>query len=197
MTTPTRTPTAVLVIDVQVGLIQGDHPVYDGPAVVARIRTLTDRARQAGASIIYLLDRDVAPPDSEEWQLHPGLGAQDRDPRIRKAYSDSFYLTGLDGLLRERGVIRLVVCGCTTDACVDMTARRAVSLGYDVVLAGDAHTTTDNGFLTAPQSVAYYNLVLDGFGAEDSFGKGEHEILVQPAAEISFPWRTDRPSGTD
>ena len=81
---------------------------------------------------------------------------------------------------------RLIVCGCTTDACVDMTTRRAVSLGYDVVLASDAHTTTDNSFLTAPQSIAYYTLVLDGFGSGDGFGGGEHEILAQAAAEIDF-----------
>lgn len=186
VTTATSNPSALLVIDVQVGLIEGEHPVHGGPAVVARIRTLTDRAREAGVPVLYVLDKDVAPPDSDDWQLHPGLGAQDGDQRIRKAYSDSFYGTDLDDRLRERGVTRLVVCGCTTDACVDMTTRRAVSLGYDVVLAADAHTTTDNSFLTAPQSIAYYNVVLDGFGAEDGFGQGEHEILVTPAAEIGF-----------
>ena len=63
-----------------------------------------------------------------------------------------------------------------------MTARRAVALGYDVVLASDAHTTTDNSFLSAQQSIAYYNLMLDGFGAEDGFGNGEHEIVTSPAS---------------
>lgn len=186
VTTPTHNSSAILVIDVQVGLIQGERPVHAGPAVVTRIRTLTDRARQAGVPIFYIQDVDVAPPGSADWQLHPGLGATQEDPRIRKDYSDSFFHTDLDEQLRKRGVSRLVVCGCTTDACVDMTARRAVSLGYDVVLASDAHTTTDNEFLTAPSSIAYYNLVLDGFGAEDGFGGGEHEILAQPAAEIDF-----------
>lgn len=186
VTTATQNSSAVLVIDVQVGLIEGSKPVFRGTAVVARIRTMTDRARQVGVPILYVLDKDVAPPDSPDWQLHPGLGAREDDPRVRKAYSDSFYRTDLHEQLRERGVTRLVLCGCTTDACVDMTARRAVSLGYDVVLASDAHTTTDNSFLTAPKSIAYYNLVLDGFGAEDGFGEGMHEILAQPAAEIEF-----------
>lgn len=186
VTTQTHGSTAVLVIDVQVGLINGERPVHGGPAVVTRIRTLTDRARQAGVPILYLLDKDVAPPDSDEWQLHPGLGAKTDDPRIRKDYSDSFFHTGLQDQLGALGITRVVICGCTTDACIDMTSRRAVSLGYDVVLVGDAHTTTDNEFLTAQQSVAYYNLVLDGFGAEDGFGAGEHEIIVQPAAEIDL-----------
>ena len=177
---------AVLVIDVQVDLIQGKRPVYNGSAVVARIRSLTERARQAGVPIIYLLDTDVAEPDSPGWQLDPGLHAREDDRRIRKDYSDSFYHTDLHEQLQALGVSRVVVCGCTTDACVDMTARRAVSLGYDVVLASDAHTTTDNPYLTARQSIAYYNQVLDGFGAEDGFGNGQHEIVTKGCAEIDF-----------
>jgi nicotinamidase-related amidase len=186
MSVPRRTSDAVLVIDAQVDLIQGDKPVYNGSAVVARIRSLTERARQAGVLVIYLLDKDVAPPDSPGWQLDPGLHARDDDPRIRKDYSDSFHHTDLDDQLQQRGVTRVIVCGCTTDACVDLTARRAVSLGYDVVLASDAHTTTDNSFLSAQQSIAYYNRMLDGFGAEDGFGNGEHEIVTKPCFEIDF-----------
>ena len=179
-------PSAVLVIDVQVDLIQGSHPAHNGSAVVARVRSLTERARQAGVPVIYLLDKDVAEPDSPGWQLDPGLHPREDDLRIRKDYSDSFHHTDLHEQLQARGVSRVIVCGCTTDACVDMTARRAVSLGYDVVLASDAHTTTDNSYLSAPQSIAYYNRMLDGFGAEDGFGNGEHEIATLPCAEIDF-----------
>jgi len=179
-------PSAVLVIDVQVDLIHGSRPVHDGKAVVARIGSLTERAGQAGVPVVYVLDKDVAKPDSPGWQLDPGLDAREDDLRIRKDYSDSFHHTDLHQQLQARGISRVIVCGCTTDACVDMTARRAVSLGYDVVLASDAHTTTDNSFLSAPQSIAYYNRVLDGFGAEDGFGNGEHEIVTLPCAEIDF-----------
>ncbi len=118
---------AILVIDTQVDLIQGKKPVYNGSAVVARIRSLTERARLAGVPVVYLLDKDVAEPDSPGWQLEPGLHARDEDLRIRKDYADSFHHTDLHEQLQERGVTRVIVCGCTTDACVDMTARRAVS----------------------------------------------------------------------
>lgn len=56
-----------------------------------------------------------------------------------------------------------------------------MSLGFDVVLVSDAYTTRDNRFLSAAKSIEYYNLVLDGFGAEDSVGKGEHEVTLQPS----------------
>lgn len=179
-------PSALLVVDVQLGLIEGPEPVYEGATVVECIKGLIERARAAGAAVIYVQDKDVAPPESAAWQLHPRLAARPDEPRVRKAYADSFYGTGLHDELATRGVRRLVICGCTTDSCVAMTCRRAVSLGYDVVLVADAHTTTDNRFMTAAESIAYYNIVLDGFGAEDGFGGGEHELVVQPASEIVF-----------
>ena len=74
--------------------------------------------------------------------------------------------------------------GCKTDACVEMTCRRAVSLGYDVTLVKDGHSTTDNRFMSAAQSIEYYNLVLDGFGAEDGFGAGQDEVRVLSSHEL-------------
>lgn len=41
------------------------------------------------------------------------------------------------------GVNGLIVAGCRTECCVDTTVLRAVSRGYDVMLASDAHTTAD------------------------------------------------------
>lgn len=85
-----------------------------------------------------------------------------------------------------RSTQRLIVVGCKTDACVDATCRRAISLGYDVTLVADGHSTSDNQFLTAPQSIAYYNVILDELGLEDGFGNGEHSISVQPMGELVF-----------
>jgi nicotinamidase-related amidase len=178
--------TAILVVDVQRGLTQGPGRVYDAEGLVARIRDLTDRARAAGVPVIYIQDDDVGPLDSEAWQLDPGLAAQPGDPRVRKAFSDSFYETDLQRLLDERGARRLVVVGCQTDACVDMTARRAVSLGYDVVLGEDGHSTVDNRFMAAPVSIEYYNLVLDELGMRDGFGAGRSILRVEPVAEIAL-----------
>lgn len=177
---------AVLVVDVQVGLLTGPKPVYAGAKVVARIATVLHQARAAGCPVIYVQDNDVGPLDSPAWQITPALAPAPTDPVIRKAYGDSFYGTELDALLQQRGITQLIVVGCKTDACVDITSRRAVSLGYAVTLVSDAHTTTDNEFLSAPQSIAYYNLVLEDFGREDGFGNGRHWITVQPAHALTF-----------
>jgi nicotinamidase-related amidase len=177
---------ALLVIDVQVGLITGKDPVYTADAVLARIAELIARARASGALVAYVQDKDVGGVGSPEWQIHPRVAPAAGDLVVGKAWGDSFYETELHAELQARGITRLVIAGMKTNFCVDATSRRAVALGYDVTLAADAHTTTDNRVLSAAQTIAYHNDLLWGFGEEDGFGAGKHWIAVQPSAEIAF-----------
>ena len=62
---------------------------------------------------------------------------------IGKTASDSFYRTSLEDELRRLGTTQLIVTGMQTEFCVDTTCRRALSLGFDVTLVSDAHTTKD------------------------------------------------------
>ena len=97
---------------------------------------------------------------------------------LRKTASDSFHLTGLQDLLRSHGVTSLVVCGMQSDFCVDTTTRRALALGYPVVLVADGHTTLDNRVLAAAQIVAHHNETLANL---ESFGP---RVLPVPAAQV-------------
>lgn len=185
-----RTTTALLVIDVQVGLIEGPNPVYEADSILERIAHLIAAARAAGTPVIYAQDKDVGGIGTPEWQIHPAVAPAAGDLVVRKAWSDSFRETDLGDELRARGITQLVIVGMKTDFCVDMTSRRAVALGYDVTLVADAHTTTDNRVLTAAQTIAYHNDLLYEFGAEDGFGDGQHWITVKPSSEISFSHRS-------
>jgi nicotinamidase-related amidase len=180
------TTTALLVIDVQVGLIAGPNPVYQADAVLERIAGLIAAARAADTPVIYVQDKDVGGVGTPEWQVHPAVAPLPRELAVRKAWSDSFYETVLGAELQARGITELVIVGMKTDVCVTMTSMRAVALGYDVTLVADAHTTTDGNLLTAAQTIAYHNDFLWDFGAEDGFGAGKHSITVKPASEISF-----------
>jgi len=62
-----------------------------------------------------------------------------------------------------RGIKKLVITGLQTEYCVDTTCRRAYSLGYDVVLVKDAHSTWDSGDLSAQQIIDHHNNVLGGW----------------------------------
>ena len=180
------TTTALLVIDVQVGLIAGKNPVYQADIILERIAGLIAGARKAGTPVIYVQDKDVGGVGTPDWQIHPAIAPRPAELAVRKAWSDSFYETTLGVELQARGVSQLVIVGMKTDVCVTMTSLRAVALGYDVTLAADAHTTTDNRVLTAAQTIAYHNDLLWDFGAEDGFGAGQHWITVKPSSEISF-----------
>jgi nicotinamidase-related amidase len=176
-----RNPCALLVIDAQVGLFEGvSHPA----ATIARIRELVDRARERTVPVLYL-QHDGDPGGtlavgSPGWQLHPELPPGPQDVVIRKRACDSFFETTLLDELRQRAVGTVVLAGMRTERCVDTTARRSVTLGFDVVLAADGHTTSDGEVLNARQIIEHTNENLDDFGTD------EHVVLVRPVAAIEF-----------
>jgi len=178
--------TALLVIDVQVGLIAGPNPVYQADTILERIASLIGKAREASTPVIYVQDKDVGGVGTPDWQIHPAVAPAPGELAVRKAWADSFYETTLGAELQARRISRLIIVGMKSDYCVTMTSLRAVALGYDVTLAADAHTTTDGNMLTAAQTIAYHNDFLWGFGAEDGFGAGKHWITVKPSSEVSF-----------
>ena len=100
------------------------------------------------------------PSGSDGWQLAQQLQVLPADERIRKRTPDSFLNTTLGDWLAERDVGRLVICGYATEFCVDTTTRSAAGLGYEVVLAADAHTTHDKAHATAVQIRAHHNATL-------------------------------------
>ena len=61
----------------------------------------------------------------------------DGEPIIDKPGKGAFYATDLDSLLKNRGITRLIVCGVTTEVCVNTTMREANDRGYDGVVLED------------------------------------------------------------
>lgn len=184
MSTNNAPRTALLVVDVQVGLIDGAHPAYHKSEVLAHIQTLLKSARASQTPVIYIQHAGDAGGSLEVhsagWQIHPQVAPQEGETVLSKRASDSFYQTSLQQELVTRGITHLVVTGCKTQYCIDTTCRRATTLGYDVTLASDAHTTTDGGTLTSAQIVVHYNETLDDFGND------EHVIIVKTSSEIRF-----------
>lgn len=173
--------TALLIIDVQRALSAGDYAVFEIDRVIATINAISAKARAAGAPV-FLIQHEEAGGDfqfgSEGWQLADGLSALPDDFRVRKTTPDSFHRTELHQALQERGITRLIVCGAQSDFCVDTTVRRALALGFEVVLVADAHSTVDNGVLCAAQIIAHHNATL---GNMTSFGV---RAVVVPAEAV-------------
>jgi isochorismate hydrolase len=143
-----RPNTALLVIDVQNGVVAGAHQRDE---VIGNIGTLVDRARAEDVPVIWVQHAsDELPPGSEQWQYVDELEPAESEALVHKRYGDSFEDTDLESELAARGVGRLVVTGAQTDACVRSTLHGAFTRGYDTVLVGDAHTTEDLSQWGAP-----------------------------------------------
>ncbi|GLK78442.1 cysteine hydrolase family protein [Methylopila turkensis] len=59
------------------------------------------------------------------------------EPVIDKPGKGAFYQTDLELMLRNRGIDTLLVCGVTTEVCVNTTVREANDRGYRCVVLGD------------------------------------------------------------
>lgn len=182
MTTLENRPnTALLVIDVQNGVVAGG-PNRD--EVVANVAGLVDKARSEDVPVIWVQHNDEGlARGSEEWRIVPELSRDDAEPLVEKNYGDSFEATELESVLAGLGVGRLVVVGAQTDVCVRSTLHGAFARGYDAILVSDAHTTEDLTEYGAPapeQVIAHTNLY---WGFQSAPGRTAGTVK---AADVEF-----------
>lgn len=142
MTTLTDRPfTALLVIDLQIGVVAQAHERH---AVVANVASLVERARAEHVPVVWVQHSDRGlERGSNEWAIVGELEPRDGEALVEKNYGDSFEDTILESVLAERRVGRLVVVGAQTDMCIRSTLHGALVRGYDTILVSDAHTTED------------------------------------------------------
>jgi nicotinamidase-related amidase len=160
MTTLDNRPnTALLVVDVQNGVVNG-APARD--EVIANVGSLVEKARQEQVPVVWVQHNDEGlARGSDDWQLVPELSRGDGEPLVEKSYGDSFEATDLEQVLSKLEVGRLVVVGAQTDMCIRSTLHGALARGYDAMLVSDAHTTEDLTAWGAPppeQVIAHTNL---------------------------------------
>ena len=160
MTTLKNRPnTALLVVDVQTGVVAGAH---QRDAVVANIAGLVEKARREKVPVIWVQhSSEELTTGSDPWRIVPELAPDDAEPLIAKTYGDSFEDTALEAVLADLSVGRLLVVGAQTDACIRSTLHGALARGYDATLVSDAHTTEDQTAWGAPppdKVIAHTNL---------------------------------------
>ena len=147
--------TALMLIDLQNGVLGRQLAPVSAEDLLERGKALTRRFRAAGAPVVLV---NVRPPlDGPERQvdepfalpkvlptgfadLAPGLAAPG-DILITKSTWGAFFGTDLDAELRKRGVRTIVLGGVATHVGVDTTARQAWELGYELVIARDIATS--------------------------------------------------------
>lgn len=154
-----RPNAALLIVDVQVGVVAGAHA---RETVVANIAHLADQARAASVPVIWVRhNSEDLPTDSDAWRIVPELRPQPAEPLIEKQWGDAFEDTMLEATLAGLRVGRLYIAGAETDACIRSTLHGALARGYDAILVRDAHTAGDKTAWGAPpvgQVIAHTNL---------------------------------------
>lgn len=156
--------TALLIIDMQVGALECIDPLfYQMGPLVQRLAQVLDKARTAGIAVVFAQHHNpngFPLRGSRAWELIAEMTPQSGEIVIHKTTPDPFLNTSLDQQLRQVGVSQLVVGGIQTADCIDTACRRAFSLGYQVVLLKDGHTTFDSPILSAQQIIEHHNHVM-------------------------------------
>lgn len=171
--------TALLIIDVQQGLCEGANSAFESNRVIGRINQVSEKARAAGAVVIMIQHASTSgflEYGTDAWQLAHGLHVAPTDLRIRKTTPDAFHRTALEKTLKQRAIADLVICGMHTEFCVDTTTRKALALGYPVILVADAHTTESKEHLSAAQIIRHHNETLTNIS---SFGPKVRAISAE------------------
>lgn len=147
--------TALVLIDLQYGIVAMNVHPQSGSEVVARARRLADAFRAAHATVVLVAVgglpdgkdvlapmADAAPPAAARpanWStIVEELAPQPGDLRIAKRQWGAFYGTELDLQLRRRGIRTIVLAGISTNVGVESTARDAFERGYEQVFVSDA-----------------------------------------------------------
>ncbi|MFN0045534.1 MAG: isochorismatase family protein [Sphingorhabdus sp.] len=161
---------ALLGIDMQVGILRGcggedqtaaDAALYE---MLTRVATVQARCRNLGVPVLHVQHRGGTghrlDPASDGWEIDPVVAPQGSEVAISKSWCDAFFETDVDRRCRALGIETLIVAGCMTQFCIDTSCRRALSLGYNVVLLGDGHMNAGSPNLSFRQVIDHHNATL-------------------------------------
>jgi len=151
--------TALILIDLQNGIVARQTAPYSPSEVVQKSRQLAQRFREKGALVIYVRvnlnnllplpvdtpsrDPNAPPLPAEASDLVSDAGFEARDLLITKRHWGAFAGTELEQQLKERGIETIVLGGIATNIGVESTARQGTGLGFAFVIVEDACTGID------------------------------------------------------
>jgi nicotinamidase-related amidase len=120
----------------------------NNPEALARITDLLGAFRECGAPVFHIRHASTR-PNSSFASGATGYPVKDEareikgEPVIVKRVNSAFIGTDLESRLRAAGIKTLIICGATTNHCVETTTRMAGNLGFDARLVRDATWTFD------------------------------------------------------
>lgn len=142
--------TALIIVDVQRAFDEWEAAGKrrNNPQAVARIAELLAAFRSRGAPIFHIRHEGTRPhssflPGGRGYAVKDEAREREGEPVIVKRVNSAFIGTDLEDRLRAADITTLVICGATTNHCVETTTRMAGNLGFDARLVRDATWTFD------------------------------------------------------
>src|SRR6201999_2066818 len=142
--------TALIVVDVQRAFDQWEAAGKrrNNPGAVKRIAELLAAFRKRQAPIFHIRHQGTRPgssflPDGAGYPVKDEAREREGEPVIVKRVNSAFIGTDLESRLRAQQIATLLICGATTNHCVETTTRMAGNLGFDARLVRDATWTFD------------------------------------------------------
>jgi nicotinamidase-related amidase len=151
--------TALVLIDLQNGIVAVPTAPYASAEVVEKSRLLAEAFRAKGAPVIYVRvntgdllhlpvdaphrDPNAPPPPAIASEIVAEAGFQAGDLLITKRHWGAFAGTDLEQQLKHRGIETVVLGGIATNFGVESTARQGTGLGFAFVIVEDACTSLD------------------------------------------------------
>ena len=146
--------TALIIIDLINDFVTGKFGNPRAEAVVIRTKELLEACRENGVRVIHVTDAHLPEIDTEFdiWGPHaergtegaeivPDLEPLENEIHLHKRRYSAFYATGLDSILRELKIERLIMTGVLTNICIQHTAADAFFRGYKIVVPADCVDT--------------------------------------------------------
>ena len=153
---------ALLIIDLQKGVCLENGTIDHFSELIALVNERINRYRKQEKPIIFIqhCDEDLL-ENSEAWEIVAELDRRPDDPTLQKTHANSFYHTELQELLQHLKIQSLERCGAQTQYCMDATIKFAHGSGYSLSMARQASTTYDNEFLSAKDTISFYESIWD------------------------------------
>jgi len=144
--------TALVLIDLQNGIVSREINPYPASEIVTRARTLAEAFRAKNALVVYVrvLMNDFLPLPSDEKMNLPkdipaaaseiaeSAGKQPGDLLVTKRHWGAFAQTNLEEELRSRNIETVVLAGIATNLGVESTLRQGTGLGFAFITVEDA-----------------------------------------------------------
>lgn len=158
----------LLVIDLQKGVCDfewdgKDYQIYNFEKVINGVNERIELYFSQGLPIIFIQHNDESLVEGQtDWEIVDQLKSKKGNYFVQKKYANSFYKTNLQEILQRINAKSLEICGAQTQYCVDSTIKFAHGLGYDLQMVKGLSTTYDNDYMSAENTINFYEDIWDG-----------------------------------